>query len=161
MATARKLESKTNAQLVEIYNNLGPAKPIKNWKGKKSVLIEKIQSAQKQTGATLDKSSAPKKAKKAASSGRKKTGAIREFVEAKLQEVAYHENKDKPVGPDNIRKTAGDNTRPVGFSFAEILGALQAEIPEAKTSYACLRWYAVHLRRSGVALPRRPKSSWK
>ena len=159
MATARKLESKTNAQLVEIYNSLGPAKPLKAWKGKKAVLIEKIQAAQKQSGATLEKSKRP--AKKSASSGAKKTGAIREFVEAQLQEVAYHENKDKDVGPDNQRKTAGANTRPVGYSFAEILGNLQKQFPEAKTSYACLRWYAVHLRRNGVTLPRRPKSSWK
>lgn len=159
MATARKLASKTNAQLVEIYNNLGPAKPIKAWKGKKSILIDKITSAQKQSGATVEKSKRP--AKKAASSGAKKTGAIREFVETKLQEVAYHEDKDKDVGPDNQRKTAGKNTRPVGFSFSDILGDLQKQFPEAKTSYACLRWYGVHLRRSGVNLPRRPKSSWK
>ena len=144
----KNLEKMTNAELVKVYNGLGPAKPIKNWKGKKSLLIEKINTAQKQ---------------KAPVGGKKKTrtGEIRAACETLLQDVAYHENKDKPVGPDNQRKTAGKNTRPVGFSFAEILDTVKQQFPDANTSYACLRWYAVHLRHAGHVLPRRPKSSWK
>lgn len=145
---AKKLQDMTNAELVKVYNGLGPAKPIKAWKGKKDALIAKINAAKKQSGAV----GAKKKSR---------TGEIREFCEAKLQEVAYHENKTKDVGPDNVLKKAGKNTRPVGISFSDILDQVRKAFPDASTSYACLRWYAVHLRHAGVVLPRRPKSSWK
>lgn len=146
MATAK---GKTNAQLVEEYNALGPAKPLKNWKGKKADLIAKINSAKKQSSAVEKPAT------------KKRTGAIRQSCESRLRDVAYHENKSKDVGLDNQLKRPSKNTRPVGYSFADILGAIHDEFPEASTSYACLRWYAVHMRRAGEALPRRPKSSWK
>lgn len=162
MATSK---GKTNAQLVEEYNALNPAKPLKNWKGKKEVLIAKINAAQKQSGApgTTTKKKSKKKGKKAVSTtGKsKRTGEIRELCETLLSTVAYHENKSKDVGPENVLKNAGKNTRPVGLSFAEILGDVKRTFPDANTSYACLRWYAVHMRRAGAVLPRRPKSSWK
>lgn len=149
MATARKLENMTSAQLVEVYNSLGPKRPLKSWSKSKGLLIERINSAKKQSSAVEKKA------------GSSRTGEIRDFCEAKLQEIAYHENKDKDVGPDNQLKRASKNTRPVGLSFAEILGQVNKAFPDHKTSYACLRWYATHLRHSGVSLPRRPKSSWK
>ena len=48
MATARALEKMTNAQLVEEFNKLGPAKKLKQWKGKKADLIAKITAGKKQ-----------------------------------------------------------------------------------------------------------------
>lgn len=152
MATSK---GKTNAQLVEEYNALNPAKPIKAWKGKKEVLIAKIAAAKKQDGVP---GTSTKK-----TSGKKKTrtGEIREFCEAALVEVAYHENKSKPVGPENVLKSASKLTRPVGVPFSEILDRVRKAFPDASTSYACLRWYGVHMRRAGAVLPRRPKSSWK
>ena len=163
MATSKQLESMTSTQLVEVYNNLGPARPLKSWSKSKGLLIERINSAQKQSSAA--EKPAKKKGKVVTTTGttpkRKRTGEILELCETLLQQVAYHENKDKPVGADNMRKTAGANTRPVGLSFADILADVRATFPDANTSYACLRWYATHLRHSEVALPRRPKSSWK
>lgn len=151
MATAKSLESKTNAQLVELYNKTAD-KPIKNWKGKKAVLIQKIVGTKP----------AKRKAKVVTTTGKsKRTGEIRELCETLLSTVAYHENKSKDVGPDNQLKKSSKLTRPVGMSFAEILDDVKATFPNANTSYACLRWYAVHMRHAGVTLPRRPKSSWK
>ena len=158
MATSK---GKTNAQLVDEYNALNPAKPMKAWKGKKEVLIDKINAAKKQIDVPGEK---PAKAKKVKASGglkKTRTGEIREFCEAALAEVDYFENKDKPVGPENILKTASKLTRTVGVSFGDILTRVKKAFPDASTSYACLRWYAVHMRRAGTVLPRRPKSSWK
>jgi len=152
--TQAAYKNMTNTQLVKIYNDFGPLKTIKAWKGKKEVLIEKIHLAEKQSGVDLQK---PEKVK----SPKKRTGAIRIFCEEALMQAAYHEDKTKEICAENRRKTASAKTRPVGFSFIEILDQLKKEFPDARTSYACLRWYAVHLRNADKELPRRPKSSWK
>lgn len=166
------LESMTNSQLVEFYNGLGPSKPLKGWKGKKSDLIVRIHAAQKQ-GSAVEKSTVretqggssvtPLNAGSvpAADKPKKKTGAIRELACALLKEVSYYEDKNEAVGPHNRVAESDSDARPVGLTFAEILAKVKEAFPEAKTSYACLRWYGVHLRNAGVVLPRRPKSSWK
>lgn len=169
----QNLDGMTNSQLVEYYNGLGPVKPIKQWKGKKSVLIARIHTAEKQ-GSAVEKSTAPdarggssvtpskgRAAEPKADKPKKKTGAIRQLACALLKEVSYYEDKNEEVGPHNRVAEADSDARPVGLTFAEILAKVKAEFPEAKTSYACLRWYGVHLRNAGVVLPRRPKSSWK
>jgi hypothetical protein len=59
------------------------------------------------------------------------------------------------------------NGRSVGHTYAEILGILAVEFPEASTSVACLRWYVVKMREAandgGTAWPDlpqvRPRSS--
>lgn len=147
MATSK---GKTNAQLVAEYNALAD-KPIKAWKGKKEVLIAKIAALSPKKKASTKKTGAKKT----------RTGEIREFCEGALVEIAYHENKSKDVGPENVLKKASKLTRPVGVPFSEILDSVRKAFPDANTSYACLRWYAVHMRRAGTILPRRPKSSWK
>lgn len=151
MLNLKTLEKKTGPELVKIYNGLGPAKVLKRWSKAKGELIERILIAQKQHDVV--ETAAPAK--------KKRTGEIRALCEDLLTFVAFHENKDKDIGEDNMLKKAGKNTRPVGLSFAAILDQVKKEIPESSTSYACLRWYAVHLRRADVVLPRRPKSSWK
>lgn len=157
MATSK---GKTNAQLVTEYNALNPAKPIKAWKGKKEVLIAKI-AALTPTSKSQAKRLKSQTAVKKTGAKKTRTGEIRVFCEGALMEVAFHENKDKDVGPENVLKTKGKNSRPVGVAFSEILTEVRKAFPDASTSYACLRWYAVHMRRAGTVLPRRPKSSWK
>lgn len=77
-----------------------------------------------------------------------KKGAIREFVEAMLVKTKGTDPKTK---------------RPLGIPYGEILTAVQAKFPEAKTTLGCLRWYCTHMNnghRKGkdkIALPQRPK----
>lgn len=52
-------------------------------------------------------------------------------------------------------KAGGEN---LGLSYDEILAAVKAEFPAAKTTVGCLRWYAAHMRDAGVVLPKRPRA---
>jgi hypothetical protein len=49
--------------------------------------------------------------------------------------------------------------RPVGYPYEAILNDIREKFPEAKTSVACLRWYAVHMRERGVMPPNRPRAT--
>lgn len=78
--------------------------------------------------------------------------------------VDFYENKttgERDNGPNYT------NARSVGLSYAEILRRLADEFPDAKTSVACLRWYAVKVRTGeryyeGYVLPqRRPQERAK
>lgn len=52
----------------------------------------------------------------------------------------------------------GEGNRPVGLPYDEILARLRAEFPDAETTNACLRWYAVKLNQTpGVRMPVRPR----
>lgn len=48
-----------------------------------------------------------------------------------------------------------------GLSYDDILAAVKAEFPAAKTTVGCLRWYAAHMRDAGVVLPKRPRATAK
>ena len=48
-----------------------------------------------------------------------------------------------------------------GLSYEEILAAVKASFPSAKTTVGCLRWYAAHMREAGVAVPTRPRATGK
>lgn len=71
-----------------------------------------------------------------------KQPSIRSVAEALILEV---------VGLD-------ENKRKVGHSYETILAKIREQYPEAKTSIACLRWYAVHMRDRGVLPPSRPRA---
>lgn len=66
---------------------------------------------------------------------------IRRVSEILLKEVAYHD----------------DDGRPFGLAYDEILALVKQQFDGAKTTVACLRWYAVHMREAGVQLPHRPR----
>ena len=46
-----------------------------------------------------------------------------------------------------------------GLSYDEVLAAVKAEFPAAKTTVGCLRWYAAHMRDAGTVLPKRARAS--
>jgi hypothetical protein len=83
-----------------------------------------------------DKTDKPVKEKK------EKGPSIRSRAEQLLLEV---------VGSD------GDG-RKQGHTYEAILEKIKAEFPQAKTSIACLRWYAVHMRERSVMPPNRPRA---
>ena len=48
-----------------------------------------------------------------------------------------------------------------GLAYNEVLAAVKAEFPSAKTTVGCLRWYAAHMREAGTVLPKRARASAK
>ena len=75
------------------------------------------------------------------------TRTIREASLEWLCHVVYYEAKTKKSDAENRNISHTDkNARSVGLSYSEIIDRIQAEFPGAKTSVACLRWYAVKVR---------------
>jgi hypothetical protein len=68
--------------------------------------------------------------------------SIRVVAEAKLMEVV----------------SIDEGGRKVGLSYAEILDYLHANFQGSKTTVACLRWYAAHMRDRGTLPPNRPRA---
>lgn len=131
MLSNAELNGLTNAKLVEVYNGLIPKEtdPLKAWKGKKELLVAKIEA--------LQKAARPKPKKAEVPSGR----TIREVAEGLLLEV---------VGERDGRK--------IGHTYEAILAKVLEEFPEADTTVACLRWYSVHLNREpNIKMPIRPR----
>lgn len=88
------------------------------------------------------KADKPKRAKKDPSEKKEKGPVIRVEAEKLLLEVA---------------KTDEDG-RAWGHSYEYILSTLLAQFEGAKTTVACLRWYAVHMRERGEKVPNRPRA---
>lgn len=95
--------------------------------------------------ALAPKEEAPKapKAKKAPAEPKPKRVSIRSVAEVLILEV---------TGLD-------ENQRKVGHAYETILTKIKEQYPDAKTSIACLRWYAVHMRERGVLPPSRPRAN--
>lgn len=91
------------------------------------------------------KADKPKRAKKDPSEKKEKGPVIRVEAEKLLLEVA---------------KTDEDG-RAWGHSYEYILSTLLAQFEGAKTTVACLRWYAVHMRERGEKVPHRPRATAK
>lgn len=83
------------------------------------------------------------KAKKAPAEPKPKRVSIRSVAEVLILEV---------TGLD-------ENQRKVGHAYETILAKIKEQYPDAKTSIACLRWYAVHMRERGVLPPSRPRAN--
>jgi len=129
------LTTKKNPELVTIYNGLNPPKQLKGYKGKKGLLIARIEALR----------SGPAKAGRAT-----RDGSIRAYCESLLLEANSVDAKTK---------------RPLGLPYDEILRRVAKRFPEAETSVNCLRWYATKLNnqhrdkrnpRLKVILPDRP-----
>lgn len=73
---------------------------------------------------------------------KEKGPVIRVVAEQLLLEVAAHD----------------EDKRPYGHSYETILNKIHEQFPEGKTSVACLRWYAVHMRERGERVPNRPRT---
>lgn len=102
----------------------------------------------KQRGAAKDKDAAPAKPKaerkpKAEKVKKEKGPVIRVVAEALLLEVVPHD----------------DDKRPYGHSYDEVLNRIHQQFEGAKTTVACLRWYAVHMRERGEKVPNRHRAT--
>lgn len=87
----------------------------------------------------------PKRAKKDPAEKKEKGPVIRVEAEKLLLEVVE----------------VDEDKRPWGHSYEYILTTLLAQFPGAKTTVACLRWYAVHMRERGEKVPNRPRATPK
>ena len=165
------LEAQTNAQLVDIYNTYSP-KPIASWKGKKSVLIDRINALvdEAKDGILAEveakvevEAEANVEAEAEAEAEAPKRRTIRLAAIELLCTVVSYENKfdtDEPVDADN------PNARSVGYSYPQIIDLIKLEFPKAQTTAASLRWYSVKIRveepgYEGHRLPqRRPRAKF-
>lgn len=157
------LEALTNAELVGIYNGLCPEAPLKAWKGKKSVLIErivKLRDAELSNDTTASApiaeepvAEAPVEAEEPEAPQEDETGeapaptrTVRAAALELLCHVAYYEDRNEKPGDDNRVEEGTQNARSVGIPYDEIIRRIHVEFPDCQTSVACLRWYAVKVR---------------
>ncbi len=146
-----------NTALVERHNVLAALlerNPLRNWKGKKSVLIDRIKAMDVEVANMVFPEEDEKPAR-----------TIRSAAVELLCHVDHYEDRDKPSGPDNV--VAGDykGARSVGLPYDRIIALVKEEFSAVKceTTVACLRWYAVKIRveehgYEGLRLPqRRPR----
>jgi len=59
--------------------------------------------------------------------------------------VSHYEDRDAKPGTTTVEAT-DPKAHSVGFGYDEIIDRLMEEFPDASTSVACLRWYAVKIR---------------
>lgn len=102
-----------------------------------TMLLKQMQDAKEKKTSTKPKAEPkPKKEKK------EKGPVIRVVAEALLLEVTH---KD-------------EDGRPYGHAYDTILERIREQFDGAKTTVACLRWYAVHMRERGEKVPNRPRA---
>lgn len=145
-----QIKSMEDAKAVEALGNLGASvekiEEAKEQPNGLTHLLKRMQDAQaaaKAKGHNAGKASAevrrgekPKKEKKV------KGPVIRVVAEALLLEVTH---KD-------------EDGRPYGHAYDTILERIREQFEGAKTTVACLRWYAVHMRERGEKVPNRPRA---
>lgn len=152
-----KIATEKGIKLSDLFDENGIAKPAKPTEAAKSTeaakepsevtsgiasMFSQINSATKakepkaeSRTASAPKDKAEKKEKKA------KGSVIRHVAEGLLMEVITHD----------------EDGRPYGHPYDVILAKIHEQFPEGKTSVACLRWYAVHMRDRGERVPNRPR----
>jgi hypothetical protein len=161
-----ELQTLTNNELVGIHNGLNPDKPLKAWKGKKTVLIEKIESLQISIAKQDSINNEPEEHTSVEPENdeilevtetepaddakpeqtRKATGNTIRATAVKLLMVRqYYEDKTEKPGPDNHVSMDHTNARGVGIPYDEVLAQIHEDFPGCKTSVACLRWYMVKI----------------
>lgn len=143
--------AKTIAELIDLYNILGPEKKLASWKKAKDGLIEMILEL-KASQAVVDPATVP---------GREIEEVFIEEADV-LPEIPQKRTSREPKtdeelhrlisGAATIRAAAeqmlslnDEKNNPI-VGYPQMLQVVKMEFPEAKTSIACLRWYAVHLR---------------
>lgn len=75
-----------------------------------------------------------------------KAATIRETSLRLLAWVHFYEDKNRPVGEDNRVPETHPRAGSVGLTYNEIIRIILSHFPDAKTTVACLRWYAVKVR---------------
>lgn len=102
-------------------------------------LLKQMQDAQQKKDVKPPKQKAKDKPKK---EKKEKGPVIRVVAEGLLLEVTH---KD-------------EDGRPYGHSYETVLERIREQFDGAKTTVACLRWYAVHMRERGEKVPNRPRA---
>lgn len=149
-----KLTEQSNiADIAAVYNELkGTNTDVKTLakRGKAKLLaqIDALLEAQAEKKKAEEQSTAraeePKADEPKATKEKKEKGpVIRVVAELLLLEVVTHD----------------EDKRPYGHSYEEILNRIRAQFEGAKTTVACLRWYAVHMRERGEKVPNRPRAT--
>lgn len=146
------------ADIAARYNELnGTTTDVKSLakRGKAKLLakIEELEAveAEREAAEEAAREAAEKAAAKASKSKKEpkpkkeKGPVIRHEAEKLLLEVVKHD----------------EDGRPYGHSYEYILSTLLAQFVGAKTTVACLRWYAVHMRERGERVPNRPRANPK
>ena len=166
-----QLSGLTNTELVGVYNGLvGPEFSLKAWKGKKDILVARIEVARRSNGEDVSDDpkadTAPRSAEdtKKDKTAKKDVRTIRLAAIELLCAVEHFEDRDEKSGPDNVVEHDHKSARSVGVPYDEILWHIRVEFPECQTTVACLRWYSVKIRveepgYEGLRLPqRRPRA---
>jgi len=131
--------SSTLAQLGSAGKATAKPKADKPANGLSSMLAQ-LGSAGKATAKPKADKPAAKRAEKA--ENKEKGPVIRVVAEALLLEVITHD----------------EDGRPYGHPYDVILNKIHEQFPESKTSVACLRWYAVHMRERDERVPNRRRA---
>lgn len=71
---------------------------------------------------------------------------IRETALRLLTFVHYHEDSSKASGESNRVEEKHPKAGSVGLTYLNIISLIKEAFPDANTSVACLRWYAVKVR---------------
>lgn len=136
------LEAKAEKEAEEQLNRVEEAPKVKEAPKPDvmSHLVQQVEEANKPAEPTKVKA---KREPKAPKEKKEKGPVIRVVAEALLLEVVTHD----------------EDKRPYGHSYDEILNRIHAQFEGAKTTVACLRWYAVHMRERGEKVPNRPRAT--
>lgn len=135
------LTTLTMSTLVSMINELGGVATMKTFSQRSKAIarLEKIAADKGVDLNTVFDETGAKIVAKAPKAGKSIT--IRSVAEALLLQVI----------------TVGE--KQVGLSYDEVLTAIKAQFPTAKTTAGCLRWYAVRMRERNVATPARPRTT--
>lgn len=142
-ALAKRGKAKLLARIAELEaTEAAAAKALKAKTSRMAAAVKSMEAANGKAGPTK-RVKEPAKPKAKVEKKKKAPGAatIRSVSEALLLEVVSRD----------------EDKRPYGYAYDEILDRIRVEFPEAKTTPACLRWYAVHMRERGEKVPNRPR----
>lgn len=172
--------SKPMSVLVNIYNVLSPEKPatLKTF-SQRSKAVERIVNLAQAQGVDLsvgfnDDGTAQPIAEVSLSTAIEVEATVEALPESKVVVSDVADNTRcmtvatvKAERGPSIRAVAegllltvtgiDGNGRKVGIPYDEIIATIKAQFPGAKTTVACLRWYAVHLRERDIMPPNRPR----
>lgn len=160
-------ENLSLAVLTAIRNDLAGTPNAGKFKVSKEKALEAVKRLAKEKGISLSKSY-DESGQRVAATAATLAKPAKPAKPAKKAKAVKPEKivKDKTsvirlAAEDLLMQVAGkdEDGRPQGHSYAIVLDAVLAKFPEANTSVACLRWYAVRMRERGLKVPNRPRAA--
>ena len=144
-----QLESKTNSELLAIYNGIAP-QPLASWKRSKQGLIDRIlmldDSIVDDVPETVAEEPVEAETVVEATGNTVQTRTIREAALHWLCYAAYYEDPAEKSGPENVVAADFSKARSVGITYLDVIDRIKEEFPGCETTVACLRWYSVKVR---------------